>query len=87
MELDCRICCHGILSEAVNLDYLEVSSRPLLYLNKKNISIFRNYCGIKTFRLPNRVLAKQSDYKIRSRKKKSTEIDHIKNMSGVPTVT
>lgn len=42
--------------------------RHLRYVTKKNISIFRSFCGIEGPRLPNMVLAKQSDYKIRSRK-------------------
>lgn len=64
-----RFRCCGLLSEAINLDYLEAETRHLLYVTKKNISIFRSFCGIESPRFPNMVLAKQSDYKIRSRKK------------------
>lgn len=71
IKLGWRFRCCGLLSEAINLDYLEAETRHLLDVTKKNISIFRSFHGIESPRLPNMVLAKQSDYKIRSRKKNS----------------
>ena len=71
-----------IKSETINLGSLEARIRHWLYLNKRNISIFRSYCGSKTLILPNTGLAKQSDYKIRSRKKFLGDRQYKKDVSS-----